>query len=157
MRRLRLFVYGTLQPQAGTPMARWIAARTLRAQPASAAGRLFALRAKEGWYPALIPAHRGLAVSGMLCELVLAPGELARLDLYEGQEYRRISQPVRTCDGRGMNAQLYSWRVALPPSRILIADGHFLDWMRAARGEPYGSRLGIGCVRRGLAFARLSH
>ena len=157
MRRLRLFVYATLQPQAGTPMARWIAARTLRAQPDSAAGRLFALRAEEGWYPALVPARRDATVSGTLCELVLGPGELARLDVYEGQEYRRISQPVRTRDGRGMNAQLYLWRVALPQSRIPIADGHFLDWMRAARRKPYGSRLGTGRDRRGLAFARLSH
>lgn len=138
-RRLRLFVYGTLQPQAGTAMAHWLAVRTLRAEPASAPGRLFGLKAGQGWYPALVPAKSGARVRGAMCELLLAPGDLTRLDRYEGREYRRICQRVQTGRRRSVPAQLYLWRATLPPKRAAIGDGDFIGWLRRTGRQAFAT------------------
>ncbi|MCT2399173.1 gamma-glutamylcyclotransferase family protein [Novosphingobium mangrovi (ex Huang et al. 2023)] len=135
--RRRLFVYGTLQPQASTRMGRWVGARLEHAQAATVPGRLFAIRGGNGWFPALVPAKSGARVRGTLCDLVLAPGDLARLDRYEGREYRRMGLPVRTDDGTVRQAQVYLWRIALPPASPVIGDGDFLDWLRRTRRASF--------------------
>ncbi|KHK92352.1 gamma-glutamylcyclotransferase family protein [Novosphingobium malaysiense] len=126
----RLFVYGTLQPQAATRMGDWIAQRLVRCEPASAPGRLFAVRGGNGWFPALIPPSGQARVSGTLCWLDLEPGDLALLDRYEGREYRRVASPVRTASGLSEAGQLYLWRIALPDEAEAIAGGDFLAWLR---------------------------
>ncbi|MCJ2180781.1 gamma-glutamylcyclotransferase family protein [Novosphingobium album (ex Hu et al. 2023)] len=137
--RLRLFVYGTLQPQAGTRMARWIEARLVKAEAASVPGRLFAVQGGNGWFPALVPAKSGARVQGTLCELRLAPGDLARLDRYEGQEYRRTCLPVRTGRAGLVPAQVYLWRIALPPEAPAIGCGDFAGWLLQTRRRAFSS------------------
>jgi gamma-glutamylcyclotransferase (GGCT)/AIG2-like uncharacterized protein YtfP len=129
---LRLFFYGTLRPDADTPMARWIAARLVVAEPGEVPGRLYAVPDAQGWYPALMPGTG--RVRGMLCELQLRPGDLARLDRYEGREYRRVALPVRTGAGR-VSAQVYVWRGRLPQGRAIGPD--FPEWLRSVRGMAY--------------------
>ncbi|EJU13048.1 hypothetical protein LH128_10751 [Sphingomonas sp. LH128] len=129
---MRLFFYGTLRPDADTPMARWIAARSIRAEPGEIPGRLYAVPDTRGWYPALVP---GLGhVRGVLCDLRLRPGDLARLDTYEGREYRRLALPVRTSAGR-VTAQAYIWRKGLPDGPTIGPD--FLEWLHGIRGVAY--------------------
>jgi gamma-glutamylcyclotransferase (GGCT)/AIG2-like uncharacterized protein YtfP len=133
-RTLRLFVYGTLQPQLGTPMGAWIAARLVRcAEPASVSGHLHAIRAGAGWFPALVPGCGPRRVAGTLCELRLEPGALAVLGRYEGREYRRVAMPVRTASGRRVRAQVYVWRTALPAEARHVAGGDFRAWLRIRR------------------------
>jgi hypothetical protein len=98
-------------------------------------GRLVAVRGGNGWFPALVPAKSGARVKGTLCELELAPGELALLDRYEGREYRRGSLPVRA----GVPARVYLWRIALPPGSPAIAGGDFLDWLRRTRRQAFST------------------
>ncbi|MFT4057745.1 MAG: gamma-glutamylcyclotransferase family protein [Novosphingobium sp.] len=129
---MKLFFYGTLRPDADTPMARWVAARLVRTEPGRVPGRLYAVRDPRGWYPALVPGSG--RVGGVLCELQLRPGDLARLDAYEGREYRRLALPVRTSAGR-VTAQAYIWRKGLPDGRPIGAD--FVEWLRGIRGTPY--------------------
>lgn len=136
---VRLFLYGTLQPGAGTVMGDWISARLVRGTGASAPGRLHGLRSKTGWFPALIPARGFHRVPGTLCEVRLRPGELAVLDRYEGGEYRRVTARVRTASGETMVARLYLWRVALPPDAPAIAGGDFLRWLRSGRRRSFGT------------------
>lgn len=136
-RPLRLFVYGTLQPQAGTAMGDWIAARLIGNEPASVPGRLFAMDSNGRWFPALIPARGAGRVRGTLCELRLSPGELARLGRYEGREYRRVAGAVRTESGRRVTAQFYVWRIPLPSGAPLIGGGDFLDWLRSGRRKSF--------------------
>lgn len=133
---MRLFVYGTLDPGGGSVMGDWIAARQVHSEPASAPGRLHAIRAGRGWYPALLPGAG--RVRGTLCELRLKPGDLARLDRYEGRDYRRVAASVRTASGERVTAQLYLWRTALPRSAPGIAHGDFPGWLRRNRLRPYG-------------------
>lgn len=135
-RRLRLFVYGTLQPQGGTAMGAWVAARTVRAQPASMSGRLHGIRDEGGWFPALVPG-RG-EVRGTVCDLRLGPGDLALLDRYEGPEYRRMTLPVRTAGGRRLRVQVYAWR-GRPPAGAPRIGADFLAWLEAGRRGIYTS------------------
>lgn len=138
-----LFLYGTLQPGAGTAMARWVGERLVRAEPASVPGRLLAIRDGGRWYPALVPGQA--RVRGTLCVLALKPGDLAVLDRYEGREYRRVAMPVRTGDHRRARAQIYFWRGRLPPGAREIVDGDFLGWLGRTRRTAYDA----------LAFAPL--
>ena len=135
----RLFVYGTLQAQAGPRMGQWIAARLTRSEPASAPGRLFAVRGGNGWFPALLPPRGGKHVVGTLCWLSLGPGELALLDRYEGCEYRRVAAPVRTMEWQREVAQLYLWHTTLPHDVEAIADGDFLAWLRRTRRSAFST------------------
>ena len=133
--RLRLFAYGTLQPRAGTRMARWVKARAVRAVPASVPGRLLAVKGGNGWFPALVPAKSGVRVKGTLCDLALSRGDLALLDRYEGREYRRVCLPVRA----GAPATVYLWRIAPPPGGPVIAGGDFLEWLRRTRRRAFST------------------
>lgn len=124
---MRLFVYGTLQPQAGTRMGQWIADRLAASQEARAVGTIHAVHGGNGWFPALV--QGGGAVRGIVCDLRLKPGERALLDRYEGAEYRRICLPVRTVQGTRSAVQAYVWRISLPAGAIRIASGDYLDWL----------------------------
>lgn len=121
-------------------MARWISARLVRSEAASIPGRIFAVQDRSGWFPALLRAKSGARVRGTLCELRLAPGDLARLDRYEGREYHRISLPVRTGRGALVVAQVYLWRSALPSGAPAIAGGDFTAWLRRSQREAFTTR-----------------
>lgn len=136
---LRLFVYGTLQPQVGTRMGSWIAARAVRGEAASVPGRLYGVRSGSGWFPALVPARSQRRVRGALYTLTLRPGDLALLDRYEGREYRRVCLPVGTASGQRVLAQAYLWRIGLPATALLIGSGDFLDWLRRTRRRPFST------------------
>lgn len=75
-------------------------------------------------YPAIVPAPDvpGAVVSGRLWLEVQAP-DLARLDAFEGTQYRRESVAVRTDPDAGSGAQLpaqcYVW---LDSARLLATD-----------------------------------
>ncbi len=56
-------------------------------------------------YPGMI-AQAGSAVEGVLY-LDVDPADVARLDAFEGNEYRRAAVQVRLADGRHMDAQTY--------------------------------------------------
>lgn len=130
---MRLFFYGTLRPDADTPMARWIAQRLVRAEPGTVPGRLHAVPDVAGWYPALVP---GVGrVRGTLVDLRLRAGERALLDRYEGREYRRVTLPVRHACRRSC-AQAYVWRGRLPQGAVPIGPD-FPEWLRGIRGRPY--------------------
>lgn len=140
MEKRHFFLYGTLQPQAGTAMGGWIAARLSSARPATIAGRLYGIKGEGGWFPALLPAKSAQWVRGTLCELWLKPGERAFLDRYEGLEYRRIGVSVLAGDKVRISAQAWGWRIALPRDALPIPEGHFLDWLASTRRRSFSAR-----------------
>ncbi|MFD1958554.1 gamma-glutamylcyclotransferase family protein [Novosphingobium panipatense] len=86
-------------------------------------GRLHGIAHDGGWFPALV---RGQGrVSGRLCDLALSAGDQARLDRYEGREYRRETVRVRTAAGRLVAAQAYLWRGAPPREPCVSHAGTF--------------------------------
>lgn len=134
---MRLFLYGTLMDRAETPIARWLADRVSEAEVASAPGRLIAVPSDHGWFPALLPGSG--QVRGTLVRVALGPGELARLDRYEGREYRRATLRVRAGRGR-VSAQAWIWRAPLPRGAEPIAGGDFLAWLAASRRAAFATR-----------------
>ncbi len=98
-----LFVYGTLKDET---LRTRLLGRRVRALPARLRG--FAVRAvRDADYPALVPAH-GEVVAGLLLT-GLDAGDLARLDRYEGSEYRRVPVRVEVTE-RFQPAWVYLWR-----------------------------------------------
>ena len=140
MPRLRLFAYGTLQPMARTCMGDWIERRLLASGASTIAGRIFAVRGGDGWFPVLVAAKSSSQrVCGTLCDLDLRPGELALLDRYEGAEYRRRAVPVRTAGGARVATQSYLWRIALPADARAIPSGDFLEWLGENRLRAFST------------------
>jgi len=117
---------------ADTPMSRWLGERVKSALPATAPGRMVAVPSPTGWFPALLPGSG--RVTGMLADIAFGPGDLSRLDRYEGREYRRGTVQVRRADGVA-TAQAYLWRAPLPPGVRAVPGGDFLAWL-AATGAP---------------------
>ncbi|MDE8650837.1 gamma-glutamylcyclotransferase [Novosphingobium sp. H3SJ31-1] len=140
MRTRRFFFYGTLQGGARTRMARWLEPRLGACARASLAGRLVAIPAGDGWFPALIPGRPGQRAWGTLCDVRLTVRDLARLDRYEGRDYRRATLPVLAQGGGRARAQAYVWRGALPARARPIASGDFLAWLAATGRRPFSTR-----------------
>lgn len=140
---MRLFLYGTLMGDAATPMARWLADRVRTAIPAVAPGRMIAIPSSSGWFPAMLPGTG--QISGISAEIDLAPGDLARLDRYEGREYRRVAIRVRRrCDHapNTATAQAYLWRATVPDRARTVPGGDFLAWLDQVGAPILASRNG---------------
>lgn len=141
-RARRFFFYGTLQGEAGTPMARWLGPRFGSCERASVQGRMIAIHADNGWFPALLPGRSGQRISGTLCEIRLGARDLARLDRYEGGEYRRLARAVLTQSGDIVRAETYVWCAPLPVNACPVASGDFLAWLAATRRRPFSTPRG---------------
>ena len=136
---LRLFVYGTLQGEALTGMARWLDNRVIARARARVCGRLVVLANRHGWYPALLSDNG--RVCGEVCTLRLSRGELALLDAYEGREYRRAVVRARTANDV-VTAQAYLWRMPVRRGMQIVPGGDFLAWAAASRRPILSSRNG---------------
>lgn len=108
-----LFVYGSLRPFTGIPMARWLARHAHYTGAARVRGRLYDL----GPYPGFVRTHRrGEWVIGELYSC--RPAVLARLDRYEAgtascasPRFERIAATVETARFRPRRtAWLYLYR-----------------------------------------------
>ncbi len=97
-----LFVYGTLRPGHGGPMAQWLIRHADHREPCWAAGRLY----RVADYPGFVPGSDG-RVAGDLFALPNDPTLLAALDEHEEcsdrfpepHEYRRERLIVQGRDG----------------------------------------------------------
>ena len=123
----RLFVYGTLRPGCGHPMADFLAAHATHLGQAITAGRLYDL----GRYPGMLePAVDGDWVVGDLFE-VTTPAVLQKLDDYEGIEsprpafFERQVVMVQMPDGNDCRAFVYWYRGDIPEAQR-IASGCYL-------------------------------
>lgn len=125
----RLFVYGSLRPDAPRPPdVAHLAFEALRRGatlegPGWVVGSLYA----PSWYPAFVDSGQG-RVRGEVW-LVHARRTWSVLDEYEGDDFLRQPHRIDMDDGRRVTAWLYMYR----PSRAgvpLIASGDYLDWVR---------------------------
>ena len=136
---MRFFLYGTLIDASDTRMARWLAPRLGECVRGSVPGRLVAIPCPSGWFPALVGGRGGERAVGMICRADFAPGDLARLDRYEGAEYRRATVRARADDGRLLTVQLYRWRATLPRGAEPIRGGDFLAWIAETGRQPFSA------------------
>jgi len=136
---MRLFLYGTLMGQAETPMARWLAEHVTDTRPATIAGVIHAVPSASGWFPALL---RGQGrVRGIVADCTLSRGEMARIDRYEGREYRRATLRAKSMAG-AETAQGWIWRGPLPEDAVAVPGGDFLAWLAATGHTVLSSRNG---------------
>ncbi|WP_281379436.1 gamma-glutamylcyclotransferase family protein [Novosphingobium sediminicola] len=125
---LHFFFYGTLMAGMGNRHERAVHALLESGRAASVRGRLYAVPDPAGWYPALVPG------AGVVRGRVYRAGPrfnaraLARMDAYEGPEYRRGRMKLGA-----ITAYAYVWRGALPRGARRIACGDFRAWLLAHR------------------------
>lgn len=128
-----IFVYGTLRPGSGHPMARRLSLRARLVGRGSVPGRLYDM----GWYPAAVfdVDDKRVIVGDVFA---LAPGGrlLAELDNYEGGDpnYARAPLRVKLADGGTLTA----WAYGVPevPKARLIPSGDFIAHRNAKRPRP---------------------
>lgn len=104
----RLFVYGSLRSTAARPLASWSGASVRCLGAARIRGRLYDL----GAYPGVVDCPRSGWVRGELYELRRPRRLLARLDRYEGGQYRRVRRPIY---GAGGQRQAWVYLLRRPP------------------------------------------
>jgi gamma-glutamylcyclotransferase (GGCT)/AIG2-like uncharacterized protein YtfP len=120
-----LFVYGTLRPFVGIPMAKWLLRAAHYVGPATVRGRLYDL----GRYPGLHAPHsRRDSVVGDVYRVV-SPRVFRTLDRYEAQFVRRRCF-VRLARGGGRRvAWVYRYRYNVA-SASRIASGDYRAHLR---------------------------
>ena len=148
-----LFVYGTLRPEAATPMARWLSRRTVENAPASVSGRLIAIEDAGSWYPALVRGTGPARCRGTVLRLKRR-SDLAVIDRYEGREYRRILLRAHLDHGGTISVMAYLWRAAKPRRASVVAGGDFLAWLERTGHRAFGAPVTIDHARRACHPAR---
>jgi gamma-glutamylcyclotransferase (GGCT)/AIG2-like uncharacterized protein YtfP len=120
----RLFVYGTLMPATGHPMAARLADESRIIGPGSVPGRLYDFGAWPGAVPSAAMAER---VHGTLLRLTDPARSLPWLDAYEGasetdpepRAFERVIVPVRLMSGRQVDGWIYYYRGRTSPARLI--------------------------------------
>ena len=107
-----LFIYGTLAP--GQENAHIMDGMNGTWKKASVHGH----RAQSGWgvhkgHPGLIPDSSGPAVQGLVFISDDLTAHWARLDAFEGEDYKRVGILATLSNGGTIKAQIYS---VLPPA-----------------------------------------
>lgn len=133
---MRLFLYGTLLDAADTAMGRWLRERVTATVPATVPGVIHAIPSPQGWYPALLHGHG--RVAGVIAQCDLERRDLARLDRYEGHEYRRKALRARSSAGTEA-VQAWIWRGPLPDTAVTIGDGDFLGWLATTGNTAFAT------------------
>ena len=112
-----VFVYGTLR-RGGSNAFRMEGAEF--AGMATVRGRLYPI----SWYPGLVLDAAAGPVTGELFRVGSA--QLAALDAFEGEEYRRVKAEAFTEDGRSHDAWLWEWILSVE-GRPPLAGGDWLE------------------------------
>jgi gamma-glutamylcyclotransferase (GGCT)/AIG2-like uncharacterized protein YtfP len=121
-----LFVYGTLRPGSGYPMAQFLAGRARWLGSACARGRLYDL----GWYPGMVGATADDDwVQGDLYELADPLAALSELDRYEidaSAQFERRQATIVCAAGQQHVAWIYFYNGKVQEGQR-IASGNYLQ------------------------------
>lgn len=106
----RLFVYGSLAP--GRPNAHVLDQVPGTWEPATIRGLL----RQDGWgaaigYPGIVLDEQGDKIAGLVFSSETLDAHWQRLDLFEGEGYRRVPASVTLADGSVVQAQVYALRL----------------------------------------------
>ena len=112
-----VFVYGTLR-RGGSNHFRM--AETEFVESGILRGRLY----RVDWYPGLVMDLAGDEIHGEVYSVL--PGQLAELDDFEGQEYRRIRATVKTPYGVPMKAWIWEWLMPTDEGQRITSG----DWLK---------------------------
>jgi gamma-glutamylcyclotransferase (GGCT)/AIG2-like uncharacterized protein YtfP len=134
-----LFVYGTLMPASGHPMALRLASESALLGAATMSGRLYDLGDYPGAVPSADPADR---VHGMAVRLRNPATSLRWLDAYEGcgdddaepHAYQRVIASALLKSGQAIDAWIYYYRWPLSAARHLRNGCYVMSKPLALRG-----------------------
>lgn len=112
-----VFVYGTLR-RGGSNHFRMAAAEFL--ESGTLRGRLY----RVDWYPGLVMDAAGDEIHGEV--FAVRPEQLAELDDFEGQEYRRIRATVKTPYGVPMKVWIWEWLMPTDEGQRITGG----DWLQ---------------------------
>ena len=143
---MRFFFYGTLMADSGNAVAMRLHTLLRPGVPATARGRLFAIKDVRGWYPGLVPEPSGKKVQGFLHESTgrFAEEDLAAIDRYEDFDPRSPGQSefirrkiIVEAGSRRLLAHAYVLKA--PPARnvVPVANGSFTDFLGQSDLRPY--------------------
>jgi gamma-glutamylcyclotransferase (GGCT)/AIG2-like uncharacterized protein YtfP len=118
-----LFVYGTLRPQSGHEMGRWLANNAHYMGAAQLKGQLY----QVSYYPALVAGNEWVLGDVYACPLDVWP----RLDVFEEAvglepEYERHLTPILLATGQWLTAWVYWYQK--PTTGLTPVIGN--DWLR---------------------------
>ncbi|MCB2080487.1 MAG: gamma-glutamylcyclotransferase [Novosphingobium sp.] len=139
---MRFFFYGTLIDCRANPAARHMHTHLRPLGRTVAAGRLYAIPDRGGWYPALLPG-RG-KVHGRLYEAMdsFSSGDLARMDAYEDYDSKRPAASLylrKSVATDAMRAEAYVYNRPVPLRARRIASGDFTAWLAETGSTAFGS------------------
>jgi len=129
-----LFVYGTLMPASGRPMARRLASESRYLGPGSIAGKLYHL----GSHPGAVFSDRPRdIIYGDVIRLLRPRWSFAWLDQYEGcgpgkaepHAYQRVIVPVQLRSGARLDAWVYVYKHP-------VRGGRHIPYGRFSRNSP---------------------
>lgn len=137
---MRFFFYGTLLAEQANPVARALHRVLGPGIAATAPLGMIAIPDARGWYPALVPNLPGLSHGFVHDSLPpFSASDLARIDRYEGRQYRRQEITAVTAGGP-VRALAYLWQAAIPDGALAIRSGRFADFLSEGR-LPFGSQV----------------
>jgi gamma-glutamylcyclotransferase (GGCT)/AIG2-like uncharacterized protein YtfP len=134
------FFYGTLQAEHLSAHARQVLPKLTRLGEASTPGRLFAVKAPQLTYPALVLDGQSRSrVAGICFEMRpdFTEEDLNYLDAYEeyreddpsNSEYLRKALTATLKTGAALTAWVYVYNAALPEDADPIPSGDFKDYL----------------------------
>ncbi|WP_170304686.1 gamma-glutamylcyclotransferase family protein [Croceicoccus estronivorus] len=129
------FFYGTLQQDLATGEAARLVAALGPGVPASVRAALFAIDDPNGSYPVLVHG----AARQVKGRLVFGPEDrrwLARMDAYEGAEYRRCPVRAMTSDGKIVRAEAYIYTRRRGAGLIPVPHGDFARFLAETGRRP---------------------
>jgi len=140
------FFYGTLIAGSGNAAEIEAHDKLSPLGPGTVRGRLYGIRDRDGWYPALFPGAgrvRGI-VYGALPEFAAA--DLARIDRYEDCDparpdaslYVRRRLAIKMETGERLAGEAYVFNLALPNRARRIVSGDFREWSARNGLRPFG-------------------
>lgn len=141
-----LFFYGVLRPGLASGRMAELIALLGRANPATVAGRLYAVPDPRGHYPVMGAAGAGERVHGTI--LIpgprFGPGEMAELDAFEGfhpkdaarSDYLRRALVATLFDSSTCDADAYRWNRPISADFIPIPHGDFARYLAESGARP---------------------
>ncbi|MBQ0817676.1 MAG: gamma-glutamylcyclotransferase [Methyloceanibacter sp.] len=131
-----IFVYGTLRPGSGHPMARRLASQARLVGKGSVPGHLYDL----GWYPAaLFDGDDKRRIVGDVFALIPGNRLLAELDEYEAGDPNYARTPLQVSLADGGTVAAWAYGIVKAPKARLIQGGDFIAHRNAKRPRPVRS------------------
>jgi hypothetical protein len=147
--RQKFFFYGTLGHEMVGETARSVHQKLAHVGSGYVIGKLFTIAHSEGYYPAFVQDVDGYEVTGNVYEANpdFTKIDLDALDEYEEyhpkdlgkSEYLRKVVAVNLSENETVDANIYLYNQALPPTTVEIPSGSFATFIKEGDFKAFGT------------------